>query len=148
MTANLAVVPARLTSDPQIAFAFPDVPPGVTPAGSRVLVQFRRPMMITRSGIIIPEDTRDTEKYNTQTAKVVALGPLAFRHRGTGEKWHEGDWCEVGDFVRITKFGGDRWVVPVPGSTHQGDEIVFGIFDDHNVIGVIAGDPLAVKAYL
>jgi co-chaperonin GroES (HSP10) len=147
MTAHLAVVPARLNSDPEIAFAFPDIPPGVRPAGSRVLVQFRRPMKKTKLGILLPEDTRDTEKFNTQTAKVVALGPLAFRHRTTGEPWHEGAWCEIGDFVRISKFGGDRWVVPVPDSV-EGDEIVFGLFDDHNVIGVVNGDPLAVKAYI
>lgn len=147
MTANLAVVPARLTSDPEIAFAFPDIHPGVRPAGSRVLVQFRRPMKQTKLGILLPEDTRDTEKFNTQTARIVALGPLAFRHRDTGAKWHEGDWCEIGDFVRISKFGGDRWVVPVPGSV-VGDEIVFGIFDDFNVIGIIDGDPMAVKAYV
>lgn len=136
-----------LAKDPEIAFAFPKVEPGIRPAGSRVLVQFRRPMKQTKAGIFIPEDTRDTEKYNTQTAQIVALGPLAFRHRDSGKLWHEGAWCEVGDFVRISKFGGDRWVVPVTGSV-EGDEITFGLFDDHNIIGVVIGDPLAIKAYL
>jgi co-chaperonin GroES (HSP10) len=104
-------------------------------------------MKQTKAGILIPEDTRETEKYNTQTGKIVALGPLAFRHRDSGERWHEGAWCEVGDFVRITKFGGDRWVVPVGGSV-EGDEITFGLFDDTNIIGIVTGSPLAIKAYL
>ena len=36
-----------------IAEGFPDVDPGVTPLGSRVLVQIRAPQRKTRGGIIL-----------------------------------------------------------------------------------------------
>lgn len=147
MTATSAVMRPRLTTDPEIAQAFPNVDPGVKPTGSRVLVQFRRAKSKSTGGIILVEDTRETEKYNTQTAKIVAVGPLAFRHRDSGQPWHEGAWCEVGDFVRISKFGGDRWAVQLPGGD-KGEEVIFGIFEDHNVVGLIEGDPLAIKAFI
>ena len=57
--------------------AFPNTDPGVRPFGSRVLVQFRQAKMKTKGGIILAGETRDTEVWNTQVAKVVALGPLA-----------------------------------------------------------------------
>lgn len=142
-----AADPRLSSSDAEIAFAFPTLNPGVVPCGSRVLVQLRRPMKMTRLGIILPEDTRETELYNTQVAKVIAMGPLAYRHRDSGKPWAEGQWCAVGDFVRISKFGGDRWHMQVEKS-QQGDQITFALFDDHNILGRVEGDPLAVTAYL
>lgn len=148
MTANLAVMPARHSpSDPKLAFAFPKLDPGILPAGSRVLVQFQRPRVMSAGGIILPADVREAEQFNIQTALMVAHGPLAFRHRDTGELWHEGAWAPVGTFVRIAKHGGDRWAVPVPDGD-QGDEVIFGLFDDHNVVGIVVGDPLKIKAYV
>lgn len=148
MTAQLAVMPSAVPSDADaLDFAFPAIDPGVKPAGSRVLVQFRRPMMRTKAGILIPDVVRDEEKFQTQTAKIVGVGPLAFRNRVSGELWPEGAWCKVGDFVRITRHGGDRFVVPVKDSV-EGDEIMFGVFDDTNIIAEITADPLSFKAYV
>lgn len=124
--------------------AFPSVDPGVKPLGSRVLVQVRRPKSQTKGGIILPGETRDTELYNTQVAKVRALGPLAFRNRNTMEPWPEGQWVDVGQYVRAPKFGGDRWSV----SVGNGEEIVFVLFNDLDIVGAITGDPLAMKAFL
>ena len=56
--------------------AFPEANPGIVPFGSRVLVQIRTPKTKTASGIIIDNGSRDTEKWNTQVARVVSLGPL------------------------------------------------------------------------
>jgi co-chaperonin GroES (HSP10) len=126
------------------AEAFPDVHPGIQPFGSRVLVQIRTPRRISRGGIILSAETQDTEKWNTQVAKVISVGPLAFKNRNTQETWPEGDWCKPGDFVRVPKYGGDRWEVPV----NKTDSAMFVIFNDLDIIGQVTGDPLAIKAFI
>jgi co-chaperonin GroES (HSP10) len=125
--------------------AFPLVDPGAIPLGARVLVQLRTAKKrMTQSGIILPEETRDTERAQNPVAKVIALGPLAFKKRDTMEPWVEGIWCELGDFLRVPKWTGDRWVVP-----HGDDENVeFMVLNDHEVIAKITGNPLEVRAFV
>jgi co-chaperonin GroES (HSP10) len=124
--------------------AFPDADPGITPFGSRVLVQIRSPKTKTASGIIIDNGSRDTEKWNTQVAKVISVGALAFKNRNTMDSWPEGSWCGPGDFVRVAKYGGDRWEVPLP----NGETALFVIFNDLDIIGQVTGDPLAIRAFI
>jgi co-chaperonin GroES (HSP10) len=133
-----------MVSEDAFAEAFPDVHPGIQPFGSRILVQIRTPRKVTRGGIILAADTQDTEKWNTQVAKVISVGPLAFKNRNTQEPWPEGAWCKPGDFVRVPKYGGDRWEVPV----NKNDSAMFVIFNDLDIIGQVVGDPLAVKAFI
>lgn len=125
--------------------AFPDVDPGLKPFGSRVLVQIRTPMRRTRGGIHLSEESRETEWWNTQVAKVISLGPAAFRNRDTLEVWPEGEWAEPGKFVRCPKYGGDRWEVPVPASP---DSALFVLFNDLDLGGEIVGDPLSMVAFI
>jgi co-chaperonin GroES (HSP10) len=95
--------------------AFPLVDPGARPLGARVLVQLRRTKKtVTASGIVLVEETRETEKWQNMVGKVLMLGPLAFRKRDSMEPWVEGVWVKEGDFVRVPKWGGDRWEVPMP----------------------------------
>ena len=124
--------------------AFPAVDPNFVPFGSRVLVQIRSAKRKTAGGIILTQDARDTEQWNTQVAKVIAVGSLAFKNRNTMEHWPEGSWCEVGDFVRVPRYGGDRWSV----KTEDGEEAIVVIFNDLDLVGKVTGDPLAVKAFL
>lgn len=123
--------------------AFPPVDPGVEPFGSRVIVQIRTAKSKTAGGIILPEDTQETERWNTQVAKVIAVGSLAFHNRNTMQPWPEGSWCKVGDFVRAPKYGGDRWSVEADGK-----EVLFVMFNDLDLLGRITGDPLSMKAYI
>lgn len=126
--------------------AFPEVDPGLTPFGSKILVQIRTPMRRSRGGIALPEESRETEQWNTQVAKVVSLGPVAFCNRDTLEEWPEGKWVKPGTFVRCPKYGGDRWEVPVPGSS---DSALFVLFDDLHLSGEIPEDRvLETVAYL
>lgn len=124
--------------------AFPEANPGIRPYGSRVLVQIRSPKTKTASGIIIDNGSRDTEKWNTQVAKVVSIGPVAFRNRTTLEAWPEGDWARPGDYVRVAKYGGDRWEVPL----ENGESALFVMFNDLDMLGEVIGDPLAVRAFI
>jgi co-chaperonin GroES (HSP10) len=132
-------------SENALAEAFPAVDAGIRPFGSRVLVQIRTPRKISRGGIIIDLGTQETEKWNTQVAKVISVGPLAFKNRTTMEPWPEGAWCKPGDFVRVAKYGGDRWEISYGDI---GEKAMFVIFNDLDIIGDVTGDPLAVKAFI
>lgn len=124
--------------------AFPAIDPGIQPFGSRVLVQIRNPKQRTQSGIIIDPGSKDAEKWNTQVAKVISLGPLAFKNRDSMQSWPEGAWCQPGEFVRVAKYGGDRWEVPY--NAHE--TALFVIFNDLDIIGRVTGDPLAIRAFI
>ena len=133
-----------MISEDALAEAFPAVDAGIQPFGSRVLIQIRTPKKKSSGGIILDFGSQDTEKWNTQVGKVVAVGPLAFRNRNNMEPWPEGSWCEAGDYVRVAKYGGDRWEVPLG----NGDNAMFVIFNDLDIIGRVTGDPLAIKAFI
>ncbi len=130
-------------SEDALAQAFPPADPGIRPLGSRILVQIRTPENRTRSGIILTEGDKDTTMWNTQVAKVIAVGPLAFKNRNTMESWPEGAWCAAGDYVRAPRYGGDRWTAPAEG----GNKAYYVLLNDLDVLGVVTSDPLAIKAF-
>ena len=132
------------TFEDALAEAFPVAEPGIQPFGSRVLVQIRSPKQKTASGIIIDRGSKDTEKWNTQVGKILAVGPLAFKNRNTMESWPEGSWCKAGDYVRVAKYGGDRWEVPLA----DGESALYVIFNDLDIIGQVVGDPLLIRAFI
>lgn len=129
-----------------LQWAFPSVDPGIAPLGSRVLVQIRRVKKTTASGIILANESREHEKYNTQIAKVIEIGPLAFKKRDTMEPWPEGVWADVGDFVRVPKYGGDRFEVQI--SEEPEEPALFMLLNDHELIAKIIGDPMKYWEYL
>lgn len=140
--------------------AFPKVDPGHRPLGSLVLVQIRQPKRTTKGGIIIPDEARATDHYNTQIAKVITLGPVAFKNRNDMTDWPEGAWCAPGDFVRVPKYQGDRIAVPFEkisyeedekGRKHKKttkDEAIFVFFKDLALMAAITCDPTTLRAFL
>jgi co-chaperonin GroES (HSP10) len=134
-------------SDPvELAWAFPEVNPGQRPFGGRVIVQLRR--IKKKAGrIIIVDETKENEKWNNMIGKIVAIGPLAFKNRDTMQPWAEGSWAEIGDFVRVPKWGGDRWERPVPSEDGE-DPVLFMTINDHELISAVTDDPLSFKAYV
>ena len=135
----------KTVSQSGIDEAFPELDFGISPTGSRVLVQIRRPK--TKIGSILLSDyTKDAEQDNTQVAKVIAVGPLAFRNRNTMEQWPEGAWYKKGDFVFVSKYGGARWRRDIPDQ--KGEKVEFVIFNDLDIVGTVYSDPLAVQAYV
>ena len=135
--------------DPQeLAWAFPDVSPGQEPFGGRVIVQLRRIKKTTASKIILVAETKETEKWQNMIGRVVAVGPLAYKNRDTMQPWPEGSWAQVGDFVRVPKWGGDRWERTVPGEEDQEDPVLFMTLNDHELIARVTDDPLSFKAYV
>jgi len=110
---------------------FPNVDPGVEILGDRVLVQLRREKITSKGGIILVDETKQTLRFNETVAKVVDIGPLAYKSPDDLTPWPEGPWCQVGDLVRTIKYGGDRFVVqpdddgaPVVFITLQAREVI------------------------
>lgn len=129
--------------------AFPAIDPLMAPYGGRVLVQMRAVKeKVTTAGIYIPEETKETEKWNTMVGKVIAIGPLAFKNRETMASWPEGSWAAVGDYVRVPKWGGDRWEIEFTDEQGAKGRALFTFFNDHELIGKVTGDPREIKAFI
>lgn len=122
---------------------FPVVDPEFEPYGSRVLVQLRTVMKTSRGGIDLPPEVWATEAWNEQVGKVIKCGPLSFKNRRTGEDWPEGAWFKSGDYVRVPRYGGDRWSVK-----KDGIDVVVVAINDADMIGGFTGNPMAIKAYI
>ena len=130
----------------ELAWAFPEVSPGQRPFGGRVIFQLRR--IKKKSGmIIIVDETKENEKWNNMIGKVVAIGPLAFKNRDTMQPWAEGSWAEIGDYVRVPRWVGDRWERKVPTEDGE-DPVLFMTINDHELISAVTDDPLSFKAYV
>ena len=138
----------RVSEPTELAWAFPDVMPGQEPFGGRVIIQLLRVKKTVNGGrIILVAETKENEKWNNMVGKVVAVGPLAYRNRDTMAPWPEGSWAQVGDYVRVPRWGGDRWERPVPGENNE-DPVLFMTCKDHELIARVTDDPLSFKAYV
>lgn len=124
--------------------AFPDVDPNYIPFGSNVCLQVRiaRSKVSKDSKIELPDEVRATIQANTQVAKVISHGPLAFRNRTTGEFWPEGAWAKPGDFVRIPKYCKETWEVK-----YEDGVVMFVVLKDLELGGMIPR-PLEMVAYI
>ena len=73
--------------------------------------------------------------------------PLGIQNRDTMQSWPEGSWAQVGDYVRVPKWGGDRWEREVTGEEGE-DPVLFMTLNDHELIAKVTDDPLSFKAYV
>jgi len=119
-----------VTKDEYAAKHFPVVEPGARPCGNQILVQLRTVSSKSSGGIVLVGETKDYNNGNTQLARVVKLGQIAYRDRNTGETWKEGAWASVGDIVITPRWGGFRFEIPIPGTD---DKAIFAIFEDFNI---------------
>lgn len=139
-----------LTDD--IEWFFPEVSAGMEPFGSRILVQIRGVKEKLSPFLYVPEKTQEIQRDNTQVAKVIAVGPLAYKSRDTMTDWPEGAWCKPGDYVWLPKYGGDRFEVNLPKPLHHAkfgkvDKVQFAIFDDLNILTRVP-NPLVMPFFL
>jgi len=136
------------TPDPQeLAWAFPNVECGMEPYGGRIIIQLRR--VKKRKGMIyLVEETKENEKWNNMIGKVISVGPLAFKNRDSMTAWPEGSWANVGDFVRVPRWGGDRWEIKDPTDEQNEDPVLFMTINDHELIAKVTANPLSFKAFV
>jgi co-chaperonin GroES (HSP10) len=145
---SMANVVALNQSGDKAEILFPQVNPGIVPFGSRILVQVRRVRTRRKSGLYMTKEATDTQMDNTCVAKVIAIGPLAYKNRNTLEPWSEGIWCTKGQYVFVPKYGGIRWERTFKDENSDLDQKVqFVIFDDLNIVGDVE-DPLEIKAHI
>ena len=121
---------------------FPNVDPGVEILGDRVLVQLRREKTTSKGGIILVDETKQTLRYNETVAKVISVGPLAYKSPDDLTPWIEGPWCKAGDLVRTIKYGGDRFIVQ---PDDEGAPVVFITLQAREVISKIKSFEAAQK---
>jgi co-chaperonin GroES (HSP10) len=126
-----------LTKEQYIEKHFPDIDPGAKPTGNQVMIQLRTAPKKSGGGIVLVEETKDFNKGNTQVARLVRVGQIAYKDRNSGEAWKEGAWAEVGDLVLAPRYGGFRFEVPSPG---EDEDAVFAIINDYDVKMVIEGN--------
>lgn len=136
--ASALIVPMKDMYEP-----FPEIDSLHEPTGHDVLVQLRTPMERSAGGVIIAKESRDIELWNNQVAVIRAVGPVAYRNRETLNPWPEGAWCKVGDYVRVPKYGGERWMVKVTPTK----EALFALFRDTEIRARVTGDPTAVSPF-
>jgi co-chaperonin GroES (HSP10) len=121
---------------------FPNIDTGIEVAGDRVLVQLRREKSTSKGGIILVDETRQTLRFNETVAKVIQIGPLAYKSPEDLSPWPEGNWCNVGDLVRTIKYGGDRFIVQ---PDDEGSPVVFITLQAREVISRIKNFEYAQK---
>jgi co-chaperonin GroES (HSP10) len=72
-----------------------------------LLAIYERPLM-TKSGIALPDSTRDEDQHQGKAAMVIKLGPIANMAAGRDQR---GDTLKVGDWVAIRP--SDGWPIRV-----------------------------------
>jgi co-chaperonin GroES (HSP10) len=73
--------------------------------GFHVLVKPVSVKSKTKGGIFIPDSTKDDISYLTTVGEVIALGELAYKDVN---KFPNGGWCNVGDYVCYGKHAGTK----------------------------------------
>jgi len=75
------------------------------PTGWRILVLPFKMSKKTKGGIIMADTSLERQQLAAQCANVLAVGPDAY---GDKEKFPEGPWCKVGDWVVFARYAGSR----------------------------------------
>lgn len=125
--------------------AFPAIDPGLEPSTNLILVQVRLALSETAGGIQMTTENRRTEQDNTQIARIVGIGPMCFV-LADGGRWPDAAIFQVGDYVRIPKYQGDRFLLRHV-TDDQADDVEFVLFKDRAILGRYTSDPLAVRAF-
>lgn len=77
---------------------------GIRPSEFKCVIELKPVEEKSKGGIIIPEMTKDKEKYASTEGRIVAVAPGAFSYLSE-EEW-EGQKPRVGDLVVFAKYGG------------------------------------------
>lgn len=96
---------------------------GIEPVDVRVLVLPEKPKETSAGGIIIPDTTKDREKFASMKALVVAIGNNAFN------EWGDALTPSVGERVLTAQYAG----INVKGDDGQDYRVV----NDEDIIAVL-----------
>jgi co-chaperonin GroES (HSP10) len=117
---------------------FPEIEAGREPCGNKITVQLMFVPRTHSSGLILANDTQDFNKNATVVCRIIKTGPIAYKHRDTGEDWKEGAWAQVGDIVLMPRYGGmNRVEIPLPDN--KDESIIFSTYNDYDVVDKVTG---------
>ena len=75
------------------------------PTGWRLIVLPFKMDEKTKGGIIMNESTLEMQQVASQCGNVLAMGPQCYTDK---ERYPEGPWCKVGDWVIFARYAGSR----------------------------------------
>ena len=75
------------------------------PTGWRLIVLPFKMDEKTKGGIIMNESTLEKQQVASQCGNVLAMGPQCYKDK---ERYPEGPWCKVGDWVIFARYAGSR----------------------------------------
>ena len=75
------------------------------PTGWRILVLPFKMNEKTKGGVIMNESTLERQQVASQCGNVIAMGPQCYKDN---ERYPEGPWCKVGDWVVFARYAGSR----------------------------------------
>jgi len=96
------------------------------PSGYRILVAIPEIRETTEGGIVKPDSVLKQEEVSTMVVQVVDMGPDAYADE---DRFPNGPYCKIGDFVLIRAYSGTRFKI-------HGRE-VFRVINDDSVEAVV-----------
>ena len=101
------------------------------PTGWRILVLPFKGKKKTKGGILYSDEQIDRQQLATVCGNVLAVGPQAY----TGEKFPDGPWCKVGDWVIFARYAGSRFKIE-GGEVRllNDDEIIATVKDPEDIV--------------
>ena len=107
------------------------------PQGWHILIKKPKPKDKSVGGILLPDMAKDAEDYLSVCAQVVAIGPMCWCDKATGEPWATGPWAKPGDWVVIPRYTQFKMLI---------DDEDYRFINDDEIIAVI-NDPTVMKVY-
>jgi chaperonin GroES len=75
------------------------------PTGWRLLVLPFKMKEKTKGGLVLAETTLEKQQVASQVGLVMAMGPQCYKDE---ERYPEGPWCKVKDWVMFARYAGSR----------------------------------------
>jgi len=106
------------------------------PKGYRILIAIPKKEETHKdSMIVMPETERRKEEIASIVGMVVKVGSMAYQDP---DKFPDGPWCQVGDFVMMRSYSGTRFKYTGPNGDQE-----FRLINDDTVEAVVA-DPRVI----
>ena len=75
------------------------------PTGWRMIVLPFKMKEKTKGGLVLAETTIERQQVASQVGLVLAMGPQCYKDK---ERYPEGPWCKVQDWVMFARYAGSR----------------------------------------
>lgn len=111
----------------------PNNPP--IPTGYHILVVLPKVEDKTKGGVLLPTEIKNREDIASIVAKVVAIGPDAYPE--TEARFRNGAWCQVDDWVLISKYSGHRF---------EFEDIEMRLINDDSVLATVSNPTKVSRA--